>query len=257
MNSQRHIQILRVHLLAMSRLAQRALDYSIKGYELRNLDFARRVPAANGELDAHYRQIKELSRELMNGGAAKPSDSRFALAAVSIGTALHLTHSAAAAIAQDSVRLLETSGIHKCAPLDSMAQLVNGSIRLCIVSLFQQDAAHARTVLRHQETLRFRELTSSALHPHIDRWAGAQGDFERSVIRSLGQVAKQAHEIAEAILFWLEGRLNVEGRPSASVEGRHISLEFPSARLQGDAAGLRHVPSKSIQSVKLPQCSPC
>src|SRR5438270_602222 len=83
-------------------------------------------------------------------------------------------------------------------------------------------------VLRHQEALRFRELTSSALHPHIDRWAGAQGDFERSVIRSLGQVAKQAHEIAEAILFWLEGKLNVEGRPSAAVEGRHISLEFPS-----------------------------
>ncbi len=263
MTSQQHIHILRVHLLAMSRLAQRALDYSIKGYELRNLDFARQVPAADCELDAHYRRIKELSREFVNAGVVKTSDSRFALAAASIGTALHLTHTAAAAIAQDSVRLLETSGIHKCAALDSMVQLVNGSIRLCIVSLFQKDAAHARTVLRHQESLRFRELTSIALHPHIDRWAGAQGDFERSVIRSLGEVAKQAHEIAEAILFWLEGKPSLEGRPSVErrpgvpVEGRHISLELPSARRQEDAAALRHVPSKSVQSVNLPQCSPC
>jgi Na+/phosphate symporter len=251
MNSQQYTHSLRVHLLAMARLSQRALDYSIKGYELRSLEFSRQVNEADFELEGHYRRIKQLSRELTNAGVAKPSDSRFALAAASISTALHLTYTAAAAIAQDSMRLLESSGIHECAALDRMVQLVNGSIRLCIISLFQKDAAHARTVLRHQDSLRFRELTSSVLHPHIDRWAGAQGDFERSVIRSLGEVAKQAHEIADAILFWLEGK------PGAAVEGRHISLELSAVQQQEDAAALRLIPSKSVQAFKLPQCSPC
>lgn len=251
MNSQQLIHILRVHLLAMSKLSQRALDYSIKGYELRNLDFAREVSGAGCELDGHYRRIKELSRELTNTVAAKPSDSRFAHAASSISMSLQLTHTAAAAIAQDSVRLLETSGIHECAALDRMVQLVNGSIRLCILSLFQKNAAYARTVLFQQDSLRFRELTSIALHPHIGRWAGAQGDFERSMIRSLGEVAKQAHEIADAILFWLEGK------PGAAGEGRHSSLELPSARAQEDVVAVRHMSAKPIQASKVPQCSPC
>src|SRR5882757_10611596 len=141
MNSQQHIHILRVQLLAMSRLSQRALDYAVKGYALRNLDFARHVSAANSELDEHHRRIKDLSRELMNGGISKPSDSRFAFAAASINTALHVTYTAAAEIAQDSLRLLESSGIHGCAALEKMGQLVNGSMRLCIVALFDQDVA--------------------------------------------------------------------------------------------------------------------
>jgi Na+/phosphate symporter len=242
MNSQQHIRNLRVQLLAMSRVSQRALDYAIKGYELRNLDFARQVPAVNSELEGRHRQIKDLSRELMSGSSSNPSDSRFAFAAASINTALHVTYTAAAEIAQDSLRLLESSGIHGCAALERMGQLVNGSMRLCVVALFQQDAAHAKTVLRRQEAARLRELTSIGLHPHIGRWAGAQGDFERSVIRSLGEVAKQAHEMADAILFWLEGKSCV----AVARSDRHLSLDLPPA-LQEDAATLSYMHPKVTQ----------
>jgi Na+/phosphate symporter len=252
MNSQQNIHILRVQLLAMSRLSQRALDYAVKGYGLRNLDFARHVPAANCELEEHHRRIKDLSRELMNGGISKPSDSRFVLAAASINTALHVTYTAAAEIAQDSMRLLESSGIHGCAALERMGQLVNGSIRLCVVALFEKDAAHAKTVLRRQEAVRFRELTSIGSHPHIDRWAGAQGDFERSVIRSLGEVAKQAHEIADAILFWLEGKSCV----AVSGNGQHLSLDVRALQ-QKDAATLSYMQSKSAPGPKVTQNFSC
>jgi hypothetical protein len=252
MNSQQHIHTLRVQLLAMSRLSQRALDYAVKGYGLRNLDFARHVAAANSELEEHHRRIKDLSRELMNG-SSKPSDSRFALAAASINTALHVTYTAAAEIAQDTLRLLESSGIHGCAALESMGQLVNGSMRLCIVALFDKNAAHAKTVLRLQEAVRLRELTSIALHPHIDRWAGAQGDFERSVIRSLGEVAKQAHEMADAILFWLEGKSCV----AVPANGQHLSLDVPQTLQQNDAATLSYMQSKSIPGPKITQNFSC
>jgi phosphate uptake regulator len=252
MNSQQHIHVLRVQLLAMSRLSQRALDYSIKGYELRNLDFARHVRTADHELEQHHRRIKALCRELMNGGSANSSDSRFAFAAASIGTALHVTYTAAAEIANDSIRLLECGGIHGCAALERMGQLVNGSLRLCIVALFEKDVAHAQSVLRQQESLRFYELMSSESHSHIDRWSGAQGDFERSVIRSLGEVAKQAHEIADAILFWLEGKPHAE----ASAPDRHNSLQSPTARHQG-AANLYYMQSKKTQTPKTAQGLPC
>src|ERR1700749_602442 len=108
MNSQRQIQLLRVQLLAMARLSQRALDYSIKGYSLRHLDFSRNVSVSDREIEGHYLRMKELSRELINGGIASATRAPFPLAAVRIRDAPFSTHSAAAEIAQDTVRLLES-----------------------------------------------------------------------------------------------------------------------------------------------------
>jgi phosphate uptake regulator len=251
MNSQRHIHILRVQLLAMSRLSQRALDYSIKGYELRNLDFARHVRTADREVEEHYRRIKDLSRELMNGGIARSADSRFAFAAFHIGTALHVTYTAAASIAQNTVRLLEGSGIQRSAALERIGHLVNESLRLSIVALFNSHAGYAQTLLGNQEAVR--ELVSADVHPHVDRVAGTQDAFEGAVIRSLGEVAKQVHEIADAILFWLEGKTRAE----ASAIDKYSSLELRTARHQGDAAALSYMRSKRRQTPKTAQGLPC
>jgi phosphate uptake regulator len=250
MNSQQHIHILRVQLLAMSRLSQRALDYSIKGYELRNLDFARHVRTADREIEEHHLRIRDLSRELMSGGVARSADSRFAFAAVNIGTALHVTYTAAAEIAQNTVRLIEGSGIQRCALLDRMGHLVNESMRLSIVALFNSHAGHAQTVLGNQEAVR--ELVCADLHPDMDRAAGTQGAFENAVIRSLGEVANQVHEIADAILFWLEGKTRAE----ASAVDRHTPLELPTARQQ-EGATLSYMRSKRTQVPKTAQGLPC
>jgi phosphate transport system protein len=253
MNPQQHMQTLRVRLLAMARLSQRALDDSIKGYATRNLDFSRHVRAADGEIEGHHRRIKELCRELTNGGIHQPVNSRFTLAAAGINTALHVTYTAAAQIAQDSVRLLEGSGIHGCAALERMGQHVNGSMRLCVVSLFEKNAGHAKAALRRQESLPLRELTCVSSHPHIDRWSGAQGDFERSVIRSLTEVAKQAHEMADTILFWLEEQPCV----ATSVSAKHLPREFPSTRAQAESGAFTYLQSKTPLVPKITQSFSC
>jgi hypothetical protein len=251
MNSQQQIQLLRAQLLAMARLSQRALDYSIKGYSLRQLDFSRHVPAASHEIEEHHRRMKELSCELLNGGIAKSADARFAFAAQSIGNALHAIHSAAMQIAQDTVRLLESTGLQSCLALETTAQDVNASMRLCVVALFEKDAAHAQTVLKHKNQSRFRELNSVALHPHIDRWAGAQGDFERSVIRSLGEAAKQMHEMADAVLFWLE-----RNPCAASIDARHIVHGLPVSQ-QTNAAALSYMASERMPDPKASHSFSC
>ena len=252
MNPQQHMQTLRVRILAMARLSQRALDDSIKGYTMRNLDFARHVRATDHELEGHHQRIKELTRELTNADISNPLDSRFIFAAVHINTALHATYTAAAQIAQDTMRLLEGSGIHRCADLERMGRLVNGSLRLSVVALFEKNVDHAKAVLRRLESLRLCELTSVDLHPHVDRWAGAQGDFERSVVRNLGVVANQSQETADTILFWLEGNSCV----AVSTSHIHLPLEVRVTRPQEPTA-LSYMQSGTTQAPKLRQSLPC
>lgn len=234
MNSQQHIHILRVQLLAMARLSQRALDDSIKGYQARNLDFSRHVCSAHPEIEDRHRRIKELSRELINGGIAKAPDMRFAFAAFNIAAALDATYTAAVEIARDTIRLLEGGCPQRCEALEDMAQLMNGSIRLCIVALFEKDARRAETVLRHIESLQLRELRSVELRSHLDYRSGPHDDFERAVTQRLGEVAKQAHEIADAIVFWLEGNSSA----TASAEDQHIADALPPSRQQDDVDAL-------------------
>jgi hypothetical protein len=178
----------------------------------------------------------------MNDGIAKPADSRFAFAAFTIAAALHVTYAAAVQIAQDTVRLTE-SGIHQAASLERMGQIVNGSMRLCIVALFQQDAEHAETALRHQESLRLLEPPSIA----------PQEELEQAVARSLVEVAKQTHEIADAIIFWLEGKSCV----AASGSDKHISVELPPTRRRQHAAALSYLQPKRTPGPKITQSLSC
>jgi len=129
-----------------------------------------------------------------------------------------------------------------------MSRHVNAAVRLCTVALFEENAAQAQIVLRQTERCRFRELSSVALHPHIGRWAGAQGDFERAVIRSLADVAKQTHEVADAILFWLEGHLRTAAGAGSVLQ---------SARQSESATGLSYLASDRLPAPKLSQSFSC
>lgn len=232
MNLQRKTELLRVHLLAMAKLTQRALDYSIKSYSLRHPDFPRHVHSADHDIDERYHRVKELCRELMSGGIAKSSDARFTFAALCICNALHAVHASSLGMAQDASRLLESTGIQPCAALEAAGWHVNAAMRITVIALFAKDVSHARAVLRHKPWLQLRELNSVALHPHVDRWAGAQGDFERSVIRNLGIIAKQTHEVADAILFWLDVESQtVASNSNASSYGRQQQAARPLSYL--------------------------
>lgn len=205
MNLQQQRTALRTQLLDLSRLSQRALDYSVKGYEFNSFDFSRHPRSVKRQLKDRYCQIKILSRQLIGTGVAAPSDFRFSLAALRLNSAFYKTYKAAARIAQATTLRLENRTIAKCAALDEFGELINRLVRLCTVALFLNDASYAETVLHSQAVWRRSELIldhsrSAENEPH-------PGDFETlAITQNLSIVAKQAHEMADAILFWLKGR---------------------------------------------------
>src|SRR5215471_2592522 len=103
------VKLLRGQLLSMSRLSQRALDYSIKGYEHSNSDICRQVRSVEHKLGEHHRHIKYLCRQITVAAGISPYDLRFALAALRIESALNRTYSAATQMAQDTIVFLKTN----------------------------------------------------------------------------------------------------------------------------------------------------
>src|SRR5947199_447373 len=83
------IQILRSKLIAMTRLTQRTVDYSIKAMQLGRPELCRVVHNSRDEMNASHCWIATHGRKLLE---ADPSgnDSRFACAALRISAALEL-----------------------------------------------------------------------------------------------------------------------------------------------------------------------
>jgi Na+/phosphate symporter len=228
MGFQQHFQLLRAQLLGMARLSHRALDHSIKGYQLGNLDFCNHVSIAEGELERHSSRIRRLCLRLVTT-ATTPSDFRFILSTLRISRAFHRTYHIAARMAQESVHFLAANSTAKHARLDEFGDLVNGLTRLSVVALFEKEARHAETVLQSQGVWRRCELIFSEAYFRIDHQDQARDLYELTITRHLGAIAKQAHKIAEALLFWLRGK---EGTHAFESDG-HGALDhlFAASRI--------------------------
>ncbi len=198
------INVLRVQLVEMSRLSQRALDYSIKGYQLGSPEFSRSVRSTELELEQHHQRIKDICRKLAARKVTDSADCRFVLIAMRLSSALRTTSRVAVQIAEDTPSFFESSRMPQHAALCNLGDLVNSLVRLCIVALFKQDTRYAETVLQSQAVWRRCEFVFESTHETDHQTGDEVNIFGPAIARSLGTVARQAHDMADAILFWLK-----------------------------------------------------
>jgi phosphate uptake regulator len=208
---QKRIQDLRLHLLDMSKLSQRAVDYAIKGYKLGSPEFCRYVRRGDRELRELHRRITEICRQLsmkelaLLEGPDLASVARFPVSALRISNALQATCTAAAEIAHHTMLLLEDVRRPGAAALEKVCYLINRFMCLCIVALFKKNGQHAEAVLLNHDLPRLFEQASHDLRNDLTRQTAIPAALELAIANSLKQIARQTYEIAEAIVFWLDG----------------------------------------------------
>jgi phosphate uptake regulator len=166
MNMHKDIQILRLHLLDMSRASQRNVDYSIKAYKVGIPEFCTNVHDNTSIL---HREIIEIAGELLLMELPLDSDLRFVLSSERICNALQAVHSHAVEIATNSMRLLENGEGLGCEDLAMIGDVVNGLVRLCVVALFEERIEHAETVLRNDGVERWFETSFCEWYRSMDR----------------------------------------------------------------------------------------
>jgi phosphate uptake regulator len=227
-----YLQTLRLKLLDMSRVSQRAADCSIKAYKLDSPEFRASVRDNTYEVNILHREITEIAEDLMLMELPLESDVRFALSAVLICDAFHSIHAQAVKIAAKSARLLENGHTPGCAGLSRMGDVVNCLMRLCIIALFDEKVAHAETVLSNRGVERLFESIFYDWYRNVDQRLRTLASDELAITKSLSQIAKETYEIADAIVFSLKGP---DSEPTP-----HIDREQPT---------IHPVPAREVEGV--------
>jgi phosphate uptake regulator len=206
MDTQEQNESVRSQLFRMSRLSQRAVDYSIKGYELGRPEFCREVYSAEKELRNLRHGIAERGRMALAGRMPIGTDTRFACCALRICNALHSTYNAAAAIAHDTERGLGGERKLESSIIGEMGQFVNSLVRLYTVALFNEELQLANTVLQSDKGGRWFNLTLRQTQSDLVYRTGPRAELQLAILENLAHIAEQSYEVAHAIAIWLEGK---------------------------------------------------
>ncbi len=206
MRDRQYSLVSRSHLLRMTRLAQRAVDYSIKAYELGSSELCHIVRNTEDELRTLQLNIGDRGRLLRDEGRPVDTGSTAACCALRVYSGLQVTYFAASEMAQNTLLQLEGGRKIQSASKTVTANLVNGLVRLYTVALFDEEIQHARTILRVNEG-------HLGLNPQLDFRKEAliyrndvSGRFELAITHCLEQIAGQAREIADTIMQWFDGK---------------------------------------------------
>ena len=206
MEMKRQSPLMRAHLFKMTMLTQRAVDHSIKAYELRDPEFCALICKSDRQWCGVQRAIGNRGRRLLAAGWAVDTDSVLARCTLRIYSALRTTYAAATEIAHNSMMLTGGGQTDKSEVIRGMGRLVNGLVRQCTVALFEEDSRHAEAILRDDFARRWFERTLERTECDLRQGSGTESRLELAITRSLGQIADQAYEIAEAFNLWMDGR---------------------------------------------------
>jgi hypothetical protein len=206
MRDRQYNLVSRSHLLRMTRLAQRAVDYSIKAYELGSYELCHIVRNTEDELRTLQLNIGDRGRLLRDEGRRVDTESTAASCALRVYSGLQVTYFAAAEMAQNTVLLLENGRKIQSPSKMMTTNFVNGLVRLYTVALFDQEIQHARMILQVDEGSQRLDLQLDLRGEELIYRNDVSGRIELAITHCLAQIAGQAREIADTIVQWFDGK---------------------------------------------------
>ncbi|MGD0478992.1 MAG: phosphate signaling complex protein PhoU [Terracidiphilus sp.] len=205
---QQSLEDLKENLLVMAGLAEQAIQRAIEAYRTRDLSICDLVSRSEIAINRMERDIDQTALDLLAMEQPMAIDLRFILSVIKINADLERVGDAAKSIAE-RVRHMERMGsVELPVDIPRMASLAADMVRRSLQSFIEGDAELARTVLTMDDAVDqmnrtcYKTLTrvmeeSSHLAP--------QALNALMISRSLERVADHATNIAEDVIFWIQG----------------------------------------------------
>jgi phosphate transport system protein len=205
---QQSLDELKEQLLMMAGLAEQAIQRATEAYRVRDLSICDLVSRSEIAINRMEREIDQAALDLLAMEQPMAIDLRFILAVIKINADLERVGDSAKAIS-DRVRSMEQMAAAEL-PVDipRMASLASEMVRKSLQSFIEADADLARAVLTMDDAVdamnraAYKSLTGvMAEQSHL----APQALNALMIARALERVADHATNIAEDVIFWVQG----------------------------------------------------
>ena len=205
---QQSLDDLKENLLVMAGLAEQAIQRAIEAYRVHDLSICDLVSRSEISINRLERDIDQAALDLLAMEQPMAIDLRFVLSVIKINSDLERVGDAAKSIS-DRVRSMDQMAVADL-PVDipRMAALATDMVRRCLQSFIEADAEMARTVLTMDDAV---DAMNRAAYKALTKVMAEQGHIAPQalnalmVCRSLERVADHATNIAEDVIFWVQG----------------------------------------------------
>ena len=205
---QQSLDDLKENLLVMAGLAEQAIQRAIEAYRVRDLSICDLVSRSEIAINRLERDIDQAALDLLAMEQPMAIDLRFILSVIKINADLERVGDAAKMIS-DRVRSMEQMAVAEL-PVDSprMASLAADMVRKSLQAFIEADTDMARTVLTMDDAV---DTMNRAAYKSLTRVMQEESHLAPQalnalmVARALERVADHATNIAEDVIFWVQG----------------------------------------------------
>lgn len=199
---------LKERLLVMAGLAEQAIQRSTESYRTRDLSLCDLVFGSEPAINRMEREIDELAYELLATEQPMAVDLRFILSVIRINADIERVGDQAVNIA---ARVTEM-GAHAIQdiPVDipKLAALAQAMVRKSLQSFIEADAEMARSVLTMDDEV---DAMNNAAFKTLTELIASKPELTQQALnvliiaRNLERVGDHATNIAEDVIFWVQG----------------------------------------------------
>lgn len=205
---QQSLDQLKENLLVMAGMAEQAIQRAIEAYRVRDLSICDLVSRSEVAINRLERDIDQAALDLLAMEQPMAIDLRFILSVIKINADLERVGDAAKSISE-RVRNMELMAVAEL-PVDipRMATLSSEMVRKSLQSFIEADPELARAVLTMDDAV---DTMNRAAYKSLTKVMEEQSHIAPQALnalmiaRALERVADHATNIAEDVIFWIEG----------------------------------------------------
>jgi len=225
---QQSLEDLKENLLVMAGLAEQSIQRSIEAYRTRDLSICDLVHRSEVAINRMERDIDQAALDLLAMEQPMAKDLRFILSVIKINADLERVGDAAKAISDRVCNMDQLPFVELPVDIPRMAGLAADMVRRSLQSFIEADPEMARIVLTMDDAVdamnrsAYKVLTKVMEENSV---IAPQSLNALMIARSLERVADHATNIAEDVIFWVQGddvrhhkSLNTAGKQHAKTE---------------------------------------
>ena len=205
---QQSLEDLKENLLVMAGLAEQAIQRAIEAYRTRDLSICDLVSRSEIAINRLERDIDQAALDLLAMEQPMAIDLRFVLSVIKINSDLERVGDAAKNISERVRGMEQMAMVELPVDIPRMATLASEMVRKSLQAFIEADAELARTVLTMDDAV---DVMNRAAYKSLTALMAEQSHLAPQALnalmiaRILERVADHATNIAEDIIFWVQG----------------------------------------------------